>query len=182
MNRRKPRAIATRQHRADHDAARDVVGMHQVKRASEQQAGCEACLRAESLLVQEVGQARRRVQVQTAAGGDERKAETAQQGQQYPHRTAVNQGPVPKSSRFIQRSGVKLKDRSHCRSQANRQDIQEYPEFGRAASGPRGSTRGARFPFGRQRQGRRQPLPKIRTCHRRNADLKFSSSAWTACY
>ena len=176
MNRRKPSGDCDQQHRADHNTARNVIGVHQVKRAGKQQARCEACLRTESLLVQEVGEARRRVQVHTPARGDERKGETTQQSQQYPHRTAMNQGPVPKSSRFVQGSGVKLKDRGHCRSQANRQDIQKYPEFGRAASGPCGSTRGARFPFGRQRQGRRQPLPKIRTRHRGNADLKFSSS------
>ena len=34
------------QHRADHDTARNIVGVHQVKRAGEQQARGEAGLRA----------------------------------------------------------------------------------------------------------------------------------------
>ena len=137
-------------HRADHDAARNVVGMHQVKRAGEQQARSETGLRAEALLVQKIGEALRRVQVHAAAGGDERKGEAAEQSQQNAHRPAVKQGPVPKSS--ARRSGEwcgTRKDRGHSGSQADRQDIQEYPELGRAASGPRGATRGARFPFGR---------------------------------
>jgi hypothetical protein len=58
-----PRGDCNQDDRADHDAARDVVGAHQVKRAGEQQARSETCLRTESLLVQEVGEALRRVQV-----------------------------------------------------------------------------------------------------------------------
>ncbi len=176
MNRRKPSAIGDHEYRAKHDTAWNINRAHQVKRASQQQAGSQARLRTQSLLVEKIGQARRSVQVQAAAGGDERQSESEQEGQQNPHRTAEKQCSVPKTLGSLQGSGMKLEDCGHSRSQADRDDIQDHPELGRAASRPRGAARDTRFPFGRQSQGRRQPLPKIRTRHKRNADLKLSEA------
>ena len=42
-------------HRADHDSAGNIVGVNQVERAGEQQAGGETGLRAQPLLMQKVG-------------------------------------------------------------------------------------------------------------------------------
>jgi hypothetical protein len=62
-------------HQADgdqHHGARNVLGVNQVKRPGEQQAGVEAGLHAQPLLMQKTGQPDGRVQMQSPAGHDQR--------------------------------------------------------------------------------------------------------------
>ena len=60
-------------HRDQHDAARNIVGVNQIKGAGEQQAGGEAGLHAQPLLMQKIGEPRGSIQMQAPAGDHQRR-------------------------------------------------------------------------------------------------------------
>src|ERR1035441_2214381 len=82
-------------HRDQHDAARNVLGINQVERTGEQQAGDEAGLHAQLLLMEQAGEARGGIQMQPPADHDEREDEFASKGKQYADRTAMKDAAAP---------------------------------------------------------------------------------------
>ena len=119
-------------HGNQHNAARNVFGMHQIERAGKQQSRGEAGLHAAALLAENIIEAERRVEVQSPADHDQSHCESAQKNQQDSHRAAMDQRAAQKSLCTRHRPRVLPVKGSGERACNDSHRVQRHPEVGLA--------------------------------------------------
>jgi hypothetical protein len=118
--------------RDQNDAAGDIRGVNQVERSGEQQAGGQAGLNIQSLLMKKTNQPGRGIELQTAADDNERNGKSAQEGEQDAHGTAMNEGAVPKTFCACYRAGMQFVQSGQQRGSDDGNPIQDHPQLGLA--------------------------------------------------
>ena len=113
----------------EHNAPRNVVGVHQVERAGEQKAGGEAGLHAQPLLMEIAGEAHGVVEIETAAGQDEGCRISAQQGEQNTHGPALDQRAMHESLGSAHGAGMQLVQRGKSGCGKHGKPVHPHPSF-----------------------------------------------------
>src|SRR6202012_1216371 len=148
------------------DLAGNVVEVEKVQRPGQEKAGSEAGLEAHALLMQDAGDAGRRIQLHAAAEDEKDAGEFGKEPEKNPHGAAVDQRAVPEATRAGKGTGVA---NIQCGKNGSGQDsdrIQNHPETDGSAPGGAGrASSQTSLPFRRRSNRRRKFMPEVRTRH-----------------